>query len=346
MLLAQQANIQPQVFPEARRGTLTGANMLLHAPGHHVPRGQLHLLGFIVGHESVLAAVEKQATVTPTALRDQYPRGEYPRGMKLHRLHVAQHGATRFQGNRGTHPLVDYRIGGHAVDAPESTGGNAGAAGDVGHQLPRDEIPGDDAVTPVTVADQCHGLHALVHRDGLGHGAVRHRIEHGMPRTVRHIACAPVRGTAEVARGDQAVGGRVFADADALTVDDRVVLAALHPVPGHSPGRKFANRLGRGLDKHAHHLLVRTPVAAAHRIGKMHIFIIAAPLRRIAQARLHAALGRCRVGTLRGHETQRDDLESAAPRPDGRAQTRETTADDEHIGVDRFHQCASSVAGT
>ena len=55
---AQQPDIQPQVIAEAAAGAPPGADVLFHSPGHHIARGKLFFLRFIVRHETVLLAVQ------------------------------------------------------------------------------------------------------------------------------------------------------------------------------------------------------------------------------------------------------------------------------------------------
>lgn len=76
-----------------------------------------------------------------------------------------------------------------------------------------------------------------------------------------------------------------------LAVDHDLALAfrrtRLHGTP---QAAAFAHRLGRRIDKHAHHALIGAPVAAAHGVLEVNILAVALTLDDIAQTGLHAAL--------------------------------------------------------
>ena len=82
---------------------------------------------------------------------------------------------------------------------------------------------------------------------------------------------------------------------DLLAIDDDLAVALLDATPRYTPCGELADRLGRGIDEHAHHLLVGAPVTAAHRVLEMHVLVVALGLDHVAQARLHASLSRARV---------------------------------------------------
>ncbi len=290
VLAPQQADIQPQVFAEAGARRMPRRNMLLHAPRHHVARGELGLVRLVIGHETVPVAIEHQATIATAALGDQDPGRKYRGRMKLDGLHVAERRAAGLEGDRGPHALVDHRVGRDPVETPETAGGDAGRACHVGDQLAAGKIARNRAATAPALVDQRQRFHALVHRDPAGQRLVAHREQHRMPGAVGDIAGAPFPGAAEIARGDQAVGLIALAQGDTLAVDHHLMIAALHPVPRHTPGRELAHRLRGGIHEHAHHVLVGAPVAAAHGVGEMHILVVAIAHHGIAEACLHAAL--------------------------------------------------------
>jgi hypothetical protein len=260
--------------------------------------------------------------------------------MELNGLHVAERGNAGFQRDRGTHALVDDRVGRDAIDAPEAAGGDAGRARHVGHELARGEVARDHPVAARAVVDQRERLHAFVHRDAVRDRLVAHREQHRVPGAVGDIAGAPLARAAEIARGDEAVRLVALGERDALAVHHHLVLAALHAVPRHAPGRELAHRLRRGVHEHAHHVLVGAPVAAAHGVGEVHVLVVALAHRRVAEARLHAALRRGRVRALGRHQAQHDRLQAAPAHADRGAQPGEAAADDQHVGLYRAHQPA------
>ena len=131
-----------------------------------------------------------------------------------------------------------------------------------------------------------------MHRNLVGNRLIAHGIEHGVAGAVGDITGAPLVGAAEGALSDQAMGFVALGDGDFLPVDDDVAIAPGHAAPGQAPGRQLAHRFGRGIDEHSHDLLVGAPVAAAHRVFEVHVFVVALALDDVAEARLHAALRR------------------------------------------------------
>ena len=140
--------------------------------------------------------------------------------------------------------------------------------------------------------DQSDRFGALVHRDAIGNRLIAHREQHRVARAVRDITGAPLVGAAEGALSDQPMSLVAFGDRDFLPVDDDVAVAPAHPAPGQTPGRQLAHRFGRGVDEHAHDFLVGAPVAAAHRVFEVHVFVVAFALDDVTETRLHAALRR------------------------------------------------------
>ena len=292
---AEQGDVQPQVLTKARLRALALADMRLHAARHHVARGQLLLLGLVVGHETVAVDVLEQAAVAAAALGDQDAGREDAGGVELHRFHVAQRGDAGFQRDRGAHALADHRVGGHPVQPPGAAGGDAGGLGHIGAQFASDQVTHHSAVAAAGLVDQRDRLHALMHGNSLGDGAVTHRVQHGVAGAVRDIAGAPLLGAAKIALRHQAMGLVTLGQRDLLAVDDDLPVAAVDTAPGHAPGCQLTHRLGRGIDKHAHHALVGTPVAAAHGVLEVHVLVVTLALDDIGQRGLHAALRRRRV---------------------------------------------------
>ena len=337
VLCPQQANIQPQVLPETGGGAVAGGNVFFHAARYHIARGQFFFLGFVVGHETVFPAIQQQAAIAAAALGHQNSRGEDAGGMELYGLHVAQGRDPGLQGDAGAHALVDDGVGGDPVNTPEATGGDAGRPGHVGHQLAAHQVAHDGAVAASPVVNQRQCLHAFVHRDARGYGLVAHGVQHGVTGAIGDIAGAPLLGAAEVAGGDQAVGCVGLGDGLLFAIHGDLALTALHPVPGHTPGRQFAYRLGSRVGEHAYHFLVRAPVAAAHRIGEMNVLVVARCPQAIAETGLHAALGGGGVGALGRNQAEYDDFLAAAPGADGGALARQATTDYQHVCVDGVH---------
>jgi hypothetical protein len=127
-------------------------------------------------------------------------------------------------------------------------------------------------------------------------------------------------------------------DRGLLPVDDDLAIAAANPAPRHAPGRELAHRLRRGVDEHAHDLLVGAPVAAAHGVLEVDVLVVALSLDDIPEAGLHAPLRGLGVRALGRHQRQDDGLVPAALGADRHPEPCETAPDDEHVGVDDVHR--------
>src|SRR4029434_11343172 len=108
-------------------------------------------------------------------------------------------------------------------------------------------------------------------------GLVSHDGDHRVAGAVRDVAGAPPLGTAEIALGQEPVRLVALGDLDLLPVDDDLPIPLAHAAPRHAPGGQLAHRLGRGVDEHAHDLLIGGPVAAAHRVLALPVLLATPP---------------------------------------------------------------------
>jgi hypothetical protein len=195
--------------------------------------------------------------------------------------------------------------------------------------------------------DQRDRLGPLVHGNRRADRLIAHRLQHGVARSVRHVAGAPLLGAPEVALRDKAVRLVAFGDRHLLIVDDDGTVALAHAAPRQAPRGQLAHRLRRGVDEHPHDALVGAPVAAAHRVLEVHVLVVALALDHVAERGLHPSLSGRRVRALRRHQRQDDHVVAATLGADGHAQPGEAAADDEDVGVDHLHRglpCRSSLA--
>jgi hypothetical protein len=93
-------------------------------------------------------------------------------------------------------------------------------------------------------------------------------------------------------------------------------------------------------------LLVAAPVGTAHGVFEMHVLVVALALDAVGQTGLHAALRGDRMRTLGRHQRQDQRFQAAPLGADGGAQTGQTAADHQHIGMDDLHGAALIEAGT
>src|SRR5262245_31572941 len=148
------------------------------------------------------------------------------------------------------------------------------------------------AVTATAVMYQRDRLSPFMHRNLMRNGLIAHGIQHGMAGAVGDVTGAPLIGAAKGALRKQAMSLVALGDGDFLPVDDDLAIALAYTAPGHAPGRQFAHRFGRGIDEHSHDVLVGAPVATAHGVLEVHVFVIALAIDDVGETRLHAALRR------------------------------------------------------
>ena len=94
-------------------------------PGHHVARGELHLLRVVVLHVARALGVTQQPALAAHALGDEKPthaRGpHHPRRVELHHLHVHELGPGVVAEDHAV-PGPLPRVGGDLEDAPPAAG--------------------------------------------------------------------------------------------------------------------------------------------------------------------------------------------------------------------------------
>jgi hypothetical protein len=108
-------------------------------------------------------------------------------------------------------------------------------------------------------------------------------------------------------------------------------------VPGHAPEGHLAHGDGRGVDEQSGHFLVAAPVRALDGVGEMDVRAIARAHGRVAQRRLHAALGGRGMGAPGRDDGQADDGEAGPGRLDGHAFAGQAGADAQQIGLYDVH---------
>ena len=337
VLLAEVADVEPEVVAVGRRHAEALAHVLGHAPRHHVAGGELGLFRLVVGHEPVFVLVEQGAAVAPAAFGHQNV-GRHDAGrVELHGLHVAERHHAGVQGADEPAAVADHGVGGLAVDATETTRGNERGPGQIGGQLAGFEAPGNGAHAGGPVVDERDGLDLVHDVDAHLGGPVVERVKHAMPGAIGRVAGAPLGRAAEVARVDQSrvfgffVGGKRLA---ALVIG---LLAGHDPVPGHAPEGHLAHGDGRGVDEQPGHFLVAAPVRTLDRVREMHVRGIPFAHGRVAERGLHAALGGRGMGPAGRHDGQADDGESVVRGLDGHALAGQARADAKQVRLNDVH---------
>ena len=118
---------------------------------------------------------------------------------------------------------------------------------------------------------------------------------------------------------------RIFVTAE-IALENLPVLGA---VEHRAPGFEFINARRRFLRVQLGHAPVVDVLAAAHRVGKMDLPVVA--VVHVAHRRRHAALGHDRVRLAEQRFADEADFHTGRRGFDGRAETRAARADDEHV---------------
>ena len=124
VVLAQQGDVQPEMFAESRLHAFAFSDVLFHPARHDVARRELFFLRLVVGHETMTVDIAQQTAVAAGALGEQNSRRKGRRRMKLHRLHIAERGDAGLQSDSRGYSFGDHRICGHAVETPGAAAGD------------------------------------------------------------------------------------------------------------------------------------------------------------------------------------------------------------------------------
>ena len=338
VVFAEERDVEPEVFAVLGLDALAHGNAFFHAARNHVAGGEFLLFRFNVRHEAVAVDVAQQTAVTAAAFRHQNAGREDAGRVELNGFHVGEGGDARLEGEVVARAVADHGVRRDAVDTAGTARGDGGRLGDVSHEFACDEVADDRAVAALAVGNERERLNAFNHRNLFGDDAVGNGIEHGVARAVGHVAGTPLLGAAEVALVHHALRFLAFRNRHLLAVNDHLTVTGGDSRPGAAPGGELTHGLGRGVHEHADDFLVRTPVGAADGVAEVNVLVVAHALDHVAERGLHAALSSLRVAALRRNERKDDRVVAAALGSNGHAESGKATADNQHVGVNDFHE--------
>jgi hypothetical protein len=149
--------------------------------------------------------------------------------------------------------------------------------------LTRAQTTGYGAPASRPVVDELDRFRAVAHRNAEPDDLAVDGVQYCVPGASRRVARTPLGRAAEVAVHDEAVVLDRFLDLDAFALDEKAVLAATHPRPGHAEMCEFTHGYARFLGEDACHLLVGAPVGAAHGVQEMQRRAVALGLDAVPQ---------------------------------------------------------------
>ncbi len=144
--------------------------------------------------------------------------------------------------------------------------------------------------------------------DALVDAVILQRADHLEPGAVADVREPRIAVAAEVALEDAPVG---------------------RAVEHRAPGLEFAHAVRRFLGVQFGHAPVVDVLAAAHRVGEVHLPVVA--VVHVGQRRRHAALGHDGVRLAEQRLADQADRHARGRRFDRRAQSRTAGADDQHV---------------
>ena len=273
----------------------------------------LVVLRDVAEHEPLAGAVAQDPAFAAHALGDEDAlharRPDHPRRMELHELHVDQRRAGAV-GERMAVAGAFPAVAGDAVGAADAAGGED-------HGLGAEE----QEASALAFVPAGAGHAAIVGRqidDGAFHvdgdagvdGVILERADQLQARPIADMREAWIAVAAEVALQDAPIGG---------------------PVEDRAPRLELAHAIGRFPGVDLGHPPVVDVLAAAHRVGEVHLPAVA--IVDVGQRRRDAAFGHHRVRLAEQRLADQADRHAGGRRLDGRAQPGAAGADHEDVVV-------------
>ncbi len=255
----------------------------------------LVVLGDVAEHEPLAGAVAQDPAFAAHALGDEDAlharRPDHPRRMELHELHVDQRRAGAV-GQRMAVAGAFPAVAGDAVGAADAAGGED-------HRLGAEEQ--ESSALAFVSAGAGHA--AIVGRqidDGAFHvdgdagvdGVILEGADQLEARAIADVREARIAVPAEVALQDAPVGG---------------------PVEDGAPRLELAHAIGRLLGVDLGHPPVVDVLAAAHRVGEVHLPVVA--IVDVGERRRDAAFGHHRVRLAEQRLADQADRHAGSPPP-------------------------------
>ena len=300
-----------------------GRLVVLHVPPPFLGVGSRLrpvVLRDVVEHEPAAFAVLQHAALAAHTLGDQQPfhaqRPDHAGRMELHEFHVNQIGPGAVR-QRVAVPGALPAVARHFVRAPDAAGGQNDRFRGKHVEAAALAIVDKGAGRSTAVQDQIDDGVLHMHGHTQVNGVVLERANQ-----LEAGAIADVRQT------------RIAVAAEVALVDAPIRRAIEHG----APRLELAHAVGRFLGMELRHPPVVDILAAAHRVGEMHLPVVAIVV--VAHGRGHAALGHDRVRLAQQRLADEAHGGAGVGRLDRRSQARTTRPDDQDVvGVRRMcHQ--------
>ena len=288
------------------------------APAFLLVVGGLRLvqLGNVVEHETAPLAVAEHATFAPHALGHEDAadarRPHHPGGVELHELHVHELGA-RVVRQGVPVPRVLPAVARDLEGAPDAAGGEDDGARPEHLEAATLALVAEGADDAPAVGQQAGDRALHVDVDPEVDPVILQRANHLETGAVADVREAGIAVSAEVALQDAAVGGAV---------------------EHRAPRLELADAIRRLLRVQLRHPPVVHVLAAAHRVGEVHLPVVA--VVHVGEGRGNAALGHDGVRLAEERLAHEAHRYAGRRRFDGRAQPRAPGADDDHVVLVRL----------
>src|SRR5262249_50521409 len=258
------------------------------------------VLGDVVEHEAPAFGVFQDAALAADAFGNEDAaharRPDHSGRMELHELHVHQLGA-RIVGERMPVAGVLPAVAGDLVGAADAAGGEDDRFGAEHLEAAALALVAERADHAAAVFEQPDDRALHVHVNALMNAVILEGADHLEPGPVAGVREPRIAVAAEVALEDAAV---------------------LRAIEHRAPGLELADPVGRFLGVQLRHPPVVDVLAAAHRIGEVHLPAVA--IVDIGERRRDTALGHHRVRLAEQRLADESDRHAACRRFDRRAQ--------------------------
>ena len=274
------------------------------------------VVGDVVEHEALAVLVPQDAAFAAHPLGHQDPlhrrRPDHAGRVELDELHVHQLGAG-VVGQRVAVAGVLPAVAGDLEGAPDAAGGEHDRPGLEHAQVALLAVVAHRARDAAPVQEQLRDRVLHVDLDALVDPVVLERADHLEPGAIADVGEARVAVAAEVTLQDAAVLG---------AIEDR------------APGLELAHAIGRLLGVQLGHPPVVQVLAAAERVGEVHLPAVA--IVDVGHRRRHPPLGHDRVGLAEQRLADEADGDTRRGSLDRRAQPRAAGANDQDVVLVRL----------
>ena len=271
------------------------------------------ILGNVVEHEAAALIVLEHTAFAADSFGDQDAahawRPHHPGWMELDEFHVHEVGARVVREGVAVAGVLPA-VAGDLERAADAAGREHHGTGAKHFEAAALALVPECADDTLAVLEQTDDGALHVHVDALMDPVILQRADHLETGAIADVREPRIPVPAEIALQDAPV---------------------LRPIEHRAPGLELTHAIGRLLRVQFRHAPVVHVLAAAHRVGEMHLPVVA--IVDVRERRCDAAFGHHGVGLAQERLADQTDGHARGRRLDGRPQAGAAGADDEHVVV-------------